>query len=1169
LKTSIFRLFIISMSLALFACGGGGGGSGSAPTGSVPPTPTTPSNFTPLAVQYTGLRAPFVISDANIGETAVSALTSLDFLNQLVFGDEFQNSFAILQSTNAPIASESLICTSGSNQSNENTQGTELEVNYNNCVVDGDRLNGKTQSFIDTSTGAQIATINIDLTIVTIADGTSLSLKGNIAATANGNLRYNLLLADEDDTIWFDNMLGIVDEIGLRVFFQGDMYVSTEGKLVVSTNSIEYDNNEFTYVSDIDLTGDRTIKVNIVQGKKLTISGASLATNLNFDLTNFTGLPENNLAPQARALFETSALYNDPISVDGTTSSDPNIQVVTFSWEVIEQVEGAEVSILPQNGSADITANRPGDYTIRMIASDPLGESDFVDIALRFNQRPPNVSFTFDASEYNYEDQLSGEALVSNPDFDGPFSFSLEYSPEGMQIDDEGNINWIINLPNLGQALQVDAGVRVSTPTHSTVVNASFLARPLQSVKRVPINTNFDLDAKFALDTSTPILLVNRSAFNVSFDEQDMILSPHILPNSLLNYASSILHIADIDQDGDLDYFVTQFIEQTQTHQIFSLDAQGNRSFSYEFFKSDNDYFILDLNILELSDSPLREIALVDANSRDFFRVLSNSAELLTSEGFLQAPWCDINNDGKLDWKTDFEYRLFNENQSTSFLSNAASTATTPRNRELGGECKLYSQLMGEDGRATDIVELRPFADIEADKEKVIVNLPELAAQLSIDENFSVVLTELNADNDSDNELLVQFFANESLPVVLIDDVGMASQSVQVFPVNSNSQNLLGLNSFDVRILDINSDGTDEFINFTQRNFRGDGNIVAIFIDSMSLTQYKHARTFDTFSSEIKYWDGTRGLIGGQNDRLVDITVDSDTASQVELDENINYGSLITEEANERFAYTLSNNQNTGDFELTKRTLSGTVIYTSTVNAADAIANVVIEAINNDYLMVSTFNPIIVSRSDGNVVHRFGNRSRAIAANGNTYLMPSNNAQREGFVLAYNEEINALETVVLQADGTFESYIFNELDELLRHSPERISLLQLDETPGLEFVLQVGLFENRQAFFVDFDARTVEELAQSIRGNTAYQEDSLTLLSPCIVNSQTCQNSIYGERQGISSLYGNIYAADTITGATVWRTRQPFLGLRSVVIANDNGAYKTLLITQEDWFMLE
>jgi hypothetical protein len=1167
-KTNLLSGLILVCIVSLITACGGGSSGGTVPP---PPPPTPPlSNFTPLNVEYTGLRTPFIITDVNIGETAISALTSLDFLNQLALGEDFKNSFTILQSSNTPAVSGNLFCSSGSNVRNTNTAGTEVEVNYNNCVVDGERLNGKTQSFIDTSTGAQIATINIDLTVVTVEDSSTLSLKGNIAVTANGNLRYALLLADEEGTIWFDNMIAFVDDVGLRVFFQGDMYVSNEGKLVISTNSIEYDDNESAYVADIDITGDRTINTNTVQGKRLAISGTSLAAIINLDLTNFAGLPDNNLPPQARASFETSALYNDLIIVDSTASSDPNIQVITYTWEVIEKVEGSDVSISPQSGSANITANRPGDYKIRMTASDPLGESDFVDIALRFNQRPPEVTFAFNSSEYQYKDLLKGKALVTSPNFDGPFSFSLEYSPEGMKIDETGNINWIVSLPNLGQTLQVNAGVRVTSPSHSTLVNASFEAIPEQSAKRIPINTHFDLDSKFALDTNSPILLVNRGAFDVSFDGLEMVLSPHLLPHSIRKYAASIMHIADIDEDGDLDYFTTLFAEETKTHYVFSLDAQGNRAFSYEFIKNDNDDFVLDLEILDLSDSPLREIALVDSNSRDFFRVLSNSAELLTSEGFLGAPWCDIDNNGTLDWKTDFlGYRLFDENQSTSFSSNAADIATRPRNRELSSECILYSYSIGENGRPANILELRPFANDEEDTEKVILNLVDLAAQYSISDYYTIVLTEINADNDSANELLLALIAFESELVLLIDNVGMTNQTVQTLPVNGDSPNFSNITGYNANIFDINNDGIDEFFTLTEQNFRGDYNLAATFIDSMAFTQFINTRTFSMFASYVKYWDGTRGVIDEQSDRLVSIDIDGDSASQTELIDNITYGSLITEEAGEQFFYSISNDQNNAGLVLTKYTLNGTVIYSSIVNSAEAITNTIVNELNENYLLLSTFNPVIVNRSNGTVVHRFGNRTQAVAANDNIYLMPSNNPQNVGYVLARNEENNILETVVLQANGTIKTVVFNGLFDLLNGYDDKVSLLQLNETPAFEFVLHIGSFENRQAFFVNFDAGTIEELEQSIRGDAGSPENSLTLLSPCIVQSQTCQNSIYGERRGISSFYGNIYASDIITGKTVWKTNQPFLDLSSVVIANDNGEYKTILITQKDWFMLK
>lgn len=121
----------------------------------------------------------------------------------------------------------------------------------------------------------------------------------------------------------------------------------------------------------------------------------------------------------------------------------------------------------------------------------------------------------------------------------------------------------------------------------------------------------------------------------------------------------------------------------------------------------------------------------------------------------------------------------------------------------------------------------------------------------------------------------------------------------------------------------------------------------------------------------------------------------------------------------------------------------------------------------------------------------------------------------------------------------------------------------------IEVVVHADSFENSRLIFANVDEGTGKELAPIIRDDAVSQENGLTLLRPCIVNSLTCRTGIYGEGGNTFGLYNNVHASDTITGRTVWRTLQPFLGIRSVVIVNDNGVFKTLLITQDDWFMLE
>ena len=1167
------KFFVLGFLISLFLFGCGGGGSGGTPnnvgsngpsggsSGGGPGTspPTSSSNVAPLSVEYDGLRTPFVITNTNVGDIAVSALASLDQINQLVFGEQYSNSFTVLQASGTPVSSETLVCSSGTQTTETNAEQTLSTVTFNDCIIDGEEINGTLQSFIDTSDGLQRPTLNIDLSTFTIADNSRLSMRGHIVSIENESSQYQLLVADEEGAIWFDDLKAFIRPTGSRVYFLGDMYISDEGKLFVRTNDISFSDEEFAYVIDIDIIGDREVNANVVQGQSLVLSGPTLANNLSLDLVNFVGLPDTNLAPEARVSAEAKALYNEVISVDGTGSSDPNLQVISFKWEVIEQVDAAQVSIDTQNGTANISADRPGEYTIRMTATDPFGESDFVDVELVFEQRPPDGEIAFDAEQYTYSSEFVGSVAVSSPIFDGPFTFSLEYSPEGMVLDDDGNINWTVELPNLGQALEVRAGVRVTSPTHSEVFHASFEAVPERSVKRIPINTSLNFYSKFALDTTSPVYLNDRGAFNVEFSDESMILNPHPLPESMMRYATSLAHMADIDEDGDIDYFISLFNEETQTYQIFSIDAQGNRAFNYEFSSSDFPDLFIDLQIMDLSSEPLREVVLFDPYLSDFYRVLSNSGELLSSQGSLQEPWCDINGDGNIDWRIDAGYLLFNEAESIPEEYIGNYQAAEPRNRDVNGECVLFAVRSDDAGFPIDIVELRPFAEDASDIDTVIIKITDLANEFGIESNSPLSLTEFNADNDTENELMVTFFNGEQL---IIDNVGANNQNVQMLNTNDNSRNQFSLTVSSTKISDINNDGVDEFFDLTGFN-DGYSSIGVAFLGEESISQFVNTRTYDGFSRTIESWDGVQGIVGDNIDQLIDITIIDGKASQSELNDNINFGSLIVTEGTERFIYKF----NEAIFELEKRTLDGSIVYQRQLS--ETVANTQIKEINEDFLLVSTLNPMIVEKSSGEVVYQFQALTTALAANNNQYLLPSSQPERVGFVIAFDEIENQLRIAALLQDGTFEDFSFTNLDELFSSPVERISLIQLDESSNKELVFIVTEFEGRRAFMVDLDSGALNELSQSIQRNVKAPDESLMLLSPCVINSQTCQNSIYGQAQGTSGFYGNVFAIDTVTGDTVWRTQQAFPRLRTLSIANNDGVYRTLVVTESDWFMLE
>jgi outer membrane protein assembly factor BamB len=1167
---SRYLICIFFSAIVLSGCGGGGGGSEpTPPSGGQPPVqpPPTPQRPTALVPEYTGITTDYIITNANIGETVISTLSVLDFLNQIVFDNQYESSLFIVQSPNIPYTSENLACESGSSNTTENPATTEVKIEYTNCVIEGDRLNGTTQGFVDNSSGVDRATINIDLSIETLADNTTLSLLGNIVVTAQGNLIYNLLLTDSEDTLWFDNLVAFVDEINLSLYFQGDIYLVSSGKLSIATNTIAFDFEQNATVFDLDITGDQTLAVNIVRGQTLSISAASLSSPLLLDLTNFTGLPSTNLPPLALAESEGSAFYDDFIAVNGALSSDPNLQAITLDWQVLSQVEEAEVIIQVDGQVASVSANRPGEYIIRLTATDPLGESDQTDISLNFTRRPPQASLNFGSQIYDYGSVVTAIAEISSPEFDGPYELSLEYAPEGMQINDSGELSWTVNLPNLGQSLMVNAGVRVTSPEFSTLIEGQLIARPVQSAKRIPINTTLSRNYTFAQDSQEPILLSNRGVFDLGFEGQELSLSPHSVPDNIAEFSSGIVHIADIDEDGDLDYFVTEQDPATLAHRLWSIDTDGNRKLYSEFSIGLDEAFNLDILILDVSDLPGKEIVLINREFGDFFQVLSNDGELLGTQGPLQTPWCDINEDGKVDWLTDSGYRLFDEAETSPLVLDMFLVLAKPSYKGLSNDCSLYGYRMDEQGLPVELVAVNPFAAGEANGETVIANVAELATQFNIPSYFNVSVTELNIDNDAADELIVRFLTNdESVQILLIDDAGTQTQSAGIIDVDPMQSSLQPFGVQFTQILDINDDGIDEIITFNNDQFQPTGSIQASFLNGNMVSQFSHSPTLSLGLGLIDYWDGSRGVINTGTDSLIDLSLAADSAEQTQIDE-VNFTSIIAQELGQKFIYEVLSNPNSGALELSKQTLDGTTIYSTPVTESDsATFGYGVGEINDEYLLMTGVQPAIVRRDTGEVVYRFPASSNAMVMNNRKYLVPTEN-ESEGFVVAYDD--TSLYVAALTQNGGVEGYAFSELEGLLNFNFSRASLIQVNNTPALDFVMHLGFFGDEDVLTIDFKNRVITELPQSVFANIKEPEPNLGLLSRCIENSQTCQNSIYGKGNNSFTGFGHVYGVDAITGDTVWRTQQEFVDLKNMAIAKDGNTFKSLMISGEDVFVLE
>lgn len=87
-------------------------------------------------------------------------------------------------------------------------------------------------------------------------------------------------------------------------------------------------------------------------------------------------ISSTNMAPTADAGPAQVAVVGDLVHLDGSASSDPENDPITYAWEVIDSPRWSCAYLFYNNAPTPMFyADRPGAYTFRLVVSDPLGPS--------------------------------------------------------------------------------------------------------------------------------------------------------------------------------------------------------------------------------------------------------------------------------------------------------------------------------------------------------------------------------------------------------------------------------------------------------------------------------------------------------------------------------------------------------------------------------------------------------------------------------------------------------------------------------------------------------------------------------------------------------------------------------------------------------------------------
>jgi hypothetical protein len=146
----------------------------------------------------------------------------------------------------------------------------------------------------------------------------------------------------------------------------------------------------------LDVEGNYVVRLVVSDG-----SSTSAASEVTLRATR------NNVAPVARAGASQSVLEGSKVTLDGTASSDPNGDALSYSWSFVSRPTGSTASLSsPDSADPSFVADRTGSHVVALIVGDGALVSETRSTTITANPLPVVVGVElllyggFNNSEY-------------------------------------------------------------------------------------------------------------------------------------------------------------------------------------------------------------------------------------------------------------------------------------------------------------------------------------------------------------------------------------------------------------------------------------------------------------------------------------------------------------------------------------------------------------------------------------------------------------------------------------------------------------------------------------------------------------------------------------------------------------------------------------------------
>ncbi len=160
--------------------------------------------------------------------------------------------------------------------------------------------------------------------------------------------------------------------------------------------------------------------------------------------------PPTNTPPVADAGPDQGVAVGDMVTLDGSGSSDLDMDALTYDWSLMTPAGSTAVLSSTSSVAPSFTADIAGDYVATLIVNDGTDDSapDGVTISATFiGTNPPSID-TSPVTSGSVNETYSYDVDASDPDVGDMLIYSLMQAPAGMTIDPtSGVISWLPDTP--------------------------------------------------------------------------------------------------------------------------------------------------------------------------------------------------------------------------------------------------------------------------------------------------------------------------------------------------------------------------------------------------------------------------------------------------------------------------------------------------------------------------------------------------------------------------------------------------------------------------------------------------------------------------------------------------------------------------------------------------